>query len=219
MNVILFGSTGMVGQGVLRECLLDPDVGKILSIGRRATGQQHPKLRELVHSNMLDFSTVEDQLSDFDACLFCLGISSVGLSEEEYRRITFDITMAAARTLLRLNPAMTFLYVSGMGTDSSEQGRTMWARVKGHTENELLRMPFKAAYMLRPGVIVPLHGIKSKTKLYQFFYAALGPLLRLAHALFPKQIVTTEQLGRAMLKISRQGAPKPVLEASDISRL
>jgi uncharacterized protein YbjT (DUF2867 family) len=219
MKVILFGATGMVGQGVLRECLLDPDVESVLSIGRTATWQRHPKLCELVHSNMLDFSAIQDQLSGFDACFFCLGISSAGMTEENYRRITFDITLEAARTLVHLNPGMTFLYISGMGTDSSEKGRSMWARVKGQTENELLRMPFKAAYMLRPGVIVPLHGIKSKTKLYQFFYVVLGPLLRLAHSLFPKQIVTTEQLGRAMIKISRQGAPKPVLEASDISGL
>jgi uncharacterized protein YbjT (DUF2867 family) len=219
MNVILFGATGMVGQGVLRECPLDPHVEIVLSIGRNATGQRHPKLRELIHSNLRDFSAIENQLSGFDACFFCLGISSAGMTEERYREVTFDITVAAARTLARLNPGMTFLYISGMGTDSSERGRSMWARVKGQTENELLRMPFKAAYMLRPGVIVPLHGIKSKTKLYEFFYAALGPLLRLAHLLFPKHVVTTQQLGRAMLKIAKQGAPKPVLEASDIAGL
>jgi len=217
MNVILFGATGMVGQGVLRECLLDPEIESVLSIGRSATGQRHAKLRELVHSNMFDFSGVEDRLSGFDACFFCLGVSSAGMSEENYRRVTFDLTIAAGRTLARLNPGMTFLYISGMGTDSSEHGRSMWARVKGQTENELLRMPFKAAYMLRPGVIVPLHGIKSKTKLYQFFYAAAGPLLRMAHSLFPKQVVTTEQLGRAMIKIAKQGAPKRVLEAPDIA--
>jgi uncharacterized protein YbjT (DUF2867 family) len=219
MNVILFGATGMVGQGVLRECLLDANVESVLSIGRSASGQRNPKLRELVHKDLLDFSAIENQLSGFDACFFCLGVSSAGMTEQRYREVTYDITIAVARTLVRLNPGMTFLYISGMGTDSSERGRTMWARVKGATENELLRMPFKAAYMLRPGVIVPLHGIKSKTRLYQFFYAALGPLLRLAHLLFPKQVVTTEQLGRAMIKIARQGAPKHVLEASDIARV
>jgi uncharacterized protein YbjT (DUF2867 family) len=219
MNAILFGATGMIGQGVLRECLLEPDVKSVLSIGRSSSGQRHPKLRELILSNLLDFSDIENQLSGFDACFFCLGVSSAGMTEERYREVTFDITIAAARTLARLNPGMTFLYISGMGTDSSENGRSMWARVKGATENELLRIPFKAAYMLRPGMIVPLHGIKSKTKLYQFFYAALGPMLRLAHLLFPKQVVTTEQLGRAMIKIAKQGAPKPVLEASDIARV
>ncbi len=219
MNVILFGATGMVGQGVLRECLLDPDVESVLSIGRSATGQQHPKLRELVHKDLLDFSGVDDQLSGFHACFFCLGVSSAGMTEENYRRVTFDITIAAARTLVRLNPGMTFLYISGMGTDSSEKGRSMWARVKGQTENELLRMPFKAAYMLRPGVIVPLHGIKSKTKLYQAFYTATGPLLRLSAALFPNYVTTTERLGLAMIKIAKHGAPKRVLEPADIRRV
>src|SRR5580704_10903248 len=140
MKVLLFGATGMVGQGVLRECLLDPDVESVVSIGRGATGRQHPKLRELLHANFLDFSAIENQLSGFDACFFCLGVSSVGMREEDYRRITYDFAMAAARTLARLNPNMTFVYVSGTGTDSSEHGRTMWARVKGQTENALLRL-------------------------------------------------------------------------------
>lgn len=219
MHVILFGATGMVGQGALRECLLDPNVQSVLSIGRSATGQQNPKLHELVVANLLDYSAIEDRLSGFDACFFCLGVSSAGMTENRYREITYDLTIAAARTLARLNPGMTFLYVSGMGTDSSERGRTMWARVKGKTENELLRMPFKAAYMLRPGVIVPLHGIKSKTKLYQSFYTVLGPLLRLANALLPEYVTSTEQLGRAMIKIAREGAPVHVLETADIRRV
>jgi uncharacterized protein YbjT (DUF2867 family) len=219
MHVILFGATGMVGQGALRECLLDPNVQSVLSIGRSATVQQNPKLHELVVANLLDYSAIEDRLSGFDACFFCLGVSSAGMTENRYREITYDLTIAAARTLARLNPGMTFLYVSGMGTDSSERGRTMWARVKGKTENELLRMPFKAAYMLRPGVIVPLHGIKSKTKLYQSFYTVLGPLLRLANALLPEYVTSTEQLGRAMIKIAREGAPVHVLETADIRRV
>ena len=217
MRVVLFGATGMVGQGVLRECLLDPDVESVLSVGRSATGQQHVKLRELVHRDFLDFSPIESELAGFDACFFCLGVSSAGMKEEAYRRITYDFTMAAARTLARLNPNMTFVYVSGMGTDSSERGRTMWARVKGQTENALLRMPFQAAYMFRPGVIVPLHGIKSRTALYRIPYMLMAPLLPLLEAAFPKYVTTTERLGRAMIHVAKQGAAKAVLESSDIN--
>jgi uncharacterized protein YbjT (DUF2867 family) len=218
MRVVLFGATGMVGQGVLRECLLDPDVESVVSIGRGATGQQHAKLSELRHSTFLDFSAIEDQLSGFDACFFCLGVSSAGLTEEQYERITYGFTIAAARVLARLNPGMTFIYVSGMGTDSSEHGRSMWARVKGKAENELLRLPFRAAYMFRPGAIVPLHGVQSKTKLYRAFYVLLGPLLPLLQARFPRYVTTTEQIGRAMLKVAKRGWPKPVLENSDINK-
>ena len=207
----------MVGQGVLRECLLDPGVREVLSIGRSASGQQDPKLRELIHADFLDYSDIESQLAGFDACFFCLGVSSAGLTEEQYTRSTYDITLAAARTLARLNPEMTFIYVSGMGTDSSERGRSMWARVKGKTENELQRLPFKATYMFRPGVIVPLHGVKSKTKLYRFFYAVLGPLLPLLSGRFPKYVTTTEQIGRAMIKVAKDGWPKPILESSEIN--
>ena len=217
MNAILFGATGMVGQGVLRECLLDPDVHTVLSIGRSATGQQHQKLRELVHRDFLDFSAIENELSGFDACFFCLGITSVGMTEESYRRITYDFTISAAQTLARLNPGMTFIYVSGMGTDSSERGRAMWARVKGKTENALLRRLFKAAYMFRPAAIVPLHGIRSKTRLYRAFYAVLAPLLPLMKKILPKYVTTTEQVGLAMIKIAKQGWPKPVLENLDIN--
>jgi len=219
MKVLLFGATGMVGQGVLRECLLDPDVLSVVSIGRGVTGQHHPKLRELVHNNFLDLSAIEDQLSGFDACFFCLGVSSAGMNEEQYQRITYGFTIAAARVLARLNPNMTFIYVSGMGTDSSERGRSMWARVKGKTENELLRLPFRAAYIFRPGAIVPLHGVQSKTKLYRIFYVLLGPLLPLLKAGFPKYVTTTEQIGRAMRKVAKQGWPKPVLETADINKV
>jgi uncharacterized protein YbjT (DUF2867 family) len=219
MNVLLFGATGMVGQGVLRECLLDPEVQSVLSIGRGTTGQQHAKLREFVHKDFLDFSAIEPELSGLDACFFCLGVSSAGMAEEDYHRVTYDFTMAAARTLARLNPGMTFIYVSGTGTDSTERGRIMWARVKGKTENALLGLPFKAAYMFRPGVIQPLHGIKSKTKLYRALYAVTGPLFPVLKALFPKYVTTTEQLGRAMLKVAKQGAPKPVLETPEINSL
>jgi len=219
MKAILFGATGMVGQGVLRECLIDGEVRSVLAVGRRATGQHHEKLRELVHRDFLDFSAAENELSGFDACFFCLGVSSVGMKEADYRRVTYDFTMAAARALARLNPGMTFVYVSGTGTDSSERGRTMWARVKGKTENDLFRLPFRAAYMFRPGVIVPLHGIKSRTKAVRVAYAAIGPLLPLVRAVFPKYVTTTELLGRAMINAAKHGAPTTLLENADINEL
>jgi uncharacterized protein YbjT (DUF2867 family) len=218
MNVILFGATGMVGQGVLRECLRDPDVHQIFSIVRSPSGQQHPKLRELLHSNFFDYSAIEPELTGFDACFFCLGVSSAGMDEAKYTHLTHDLTLAAATTLARLNPNMTFLYVSGAGTDSTERGRIMWARVKGKTENDLLKLPFRAAYMFRPGFIQPLHGIRSKTKLYQFFYTALNPTFPLLKSAFPKSITTTEELGRAMLNAAKHGYRKPMLETADIVR-
>ncbi|MEP6567976.1 MAG: epimerase, partial [Mesorhizobium sp.] len=163
MKVILFGATGMVGQGVLRECLLDPGVEAVLAIGRGPTGQHHAKLREIIHADFFNWSEIESQLTGFDGCFFCLGVSSIGMAEEKYRHLTYDLTMAAATTLARLNPGMTFTYVTGQGTDSTELGRVMWARIKGKTENDLRKLPFKAAYMFRPGGIQPLHGVRSKT--------------------------------------------------------
>ena len=219
MNVVLFGATGMIGQSVLRECLLDPDVKQILSIVRAPTGQHNAKLRELVHTDFADYSTVEANLTGFDACFFCLGVASAGMTEAQYTRITHDFTLAAATTLAQLNPSMTFLYVSGSGTDGTERSRSMWARVKGRTENDILKLPFKAAYMFRPGLIQPLHGIVSKTKLYRIFYAALMPILPLLRRLFPRQILTTEQLGQAMLLVAKHGYPQPVLESVDITSL
>jgi uncharacterized protein YbjT (DUF2867 family) len=207
----------MVGQGVLRECLLDPGVEKVLSIGRSATGQQHAKLREIVHKDVADLAPIEDDLRGYDACFFTLGVSSAGMKEADYRRITYDLTLGAARTLAALDPEMTFIYVSGAGTNS--QGRSMWARVKGETENALLRLPFKAAYMFRPGFIQPLHGIKSKTALYRIPYAILGPFNSLFLKFFPKYATSTEVLGRAMIKAARHGAPQKVLESQDINAL
>src|ERR1700683_4482574 len=195
MTVLLFGATGMVGQGVLRECLLDADVQYVLVIGRSTCGQQHPKLREIIYQDLLDLSAIENQLLGFDACFFCLGVSSAGMTEEAFRGVTYDITLAVAERLVRINPGMTFIYVSGQGADSTGQGRTMWARVKGETENALLRLPFKAAYMFRPGVIQPLHGIQSKTRSYRVLYGIMAPLMPLLKAIFPKSITTTEQLG------------------------
>jgi len=219
MKVILFGATGMVGQGVLRECLLDDGVEQVLTIGRVSTGQRHAKLREVVHKDLLDYSAIEGALSGYDACFFCLGVSAAGMTEQDYTRVTYDLTLAAARVLARLNPGMTFIYVSGTGTDSSEKGRTMWARVKGRTENALLQFPFKAKYMFRPGFIQPLHGIVSKTKLYRVLYTVVGPLYPVWKTLLPRYVTTTEQVGRAMLHVARHGAPKTLLENVDINAL
>ncbi|MDR5750678.1 MULTISPECIES: NAD(P)H-binding protein [unclassified Caballeronia] len=218
MKVLLFGATGMVGQGVLRECLRDPDVDRVVTLGRSATGVEDEKLREIVHRDMFDYASIERELAGFDACFFCLGVSSFRMSEADYTRLTYDLTMAAARTLARLDPQMTFVYVTGAGTDSTEQGRSMWARVKGRTENALLRLPFKAAYMFRPGAIVPMHGVRSKTALYQSAYSITRPVLPLLQRLFPNAIVTTEQVGRAMLAVAKRGAPSPILESRDIAR-
>ena len=216
MNVIVFGATGMVGQGVLRECLLDPDVTTVVAVGRRATGQSDPKLRELVVPGPGSLAAVEGQLVGFEACFFCLGVSAAGLSEAEYTRLTYDLTLGVARTLARLDPTMTFIYVSGAGTDSTEHGRIMWARVKGRTENALLALPFRA-YMFRPGIIQPLHGIRSRTPLYRAGYAVAAPLLPVLRRLFPRQLTTTEQVGRAMLAVAKHGFPRRVLEQRDIT--
>jgi hypothetical protein len=176
-------------------------------------------LREIVHDNFLDYSAIEPQLAGYDACFFCLGVSSVGMDAERYRHLTYDITLAAARTLARLSPQMVFIYVSGQGTDSSERGSLMWARVKGKTENDLLKLPFKAAYMFRPAGIQPLHGIRSKTAWVQAIYVGAAPLLSLLNRVAPKYMTTTEQVGRAMIKVAKDGHPKPVLESEDINRL
>jgi uncharacterized protein YbjT (DUF2867 family) len=218
MNVVLFGATGMVGQGALRECLRDSTVRQVLVVGRRPTGQRHEKLRELVVPDVADLSAVEPELAGLDACLFCLGVSSAGMTEERYTSLTYDLTLAVAQILARRNPGMTFVYVSGMGTDSSEQGRTMWARVKGRTENALLRLPWKAAYMFRPAIILPLHGIRSSTRWTRILYAVTRPLYPVFRAFFPNYVTTTEQLGRAMLTVAREGFPKPILEPPDIRR-
>ena len=215
MNVLLFGATGMIGQGVLRECLQDPDVRTILAVGRTSTGVESPKLRELIHHDLLNYSAIKARLSGFSACFFCLGVSSGGMSEPEYERITYSVTVAAAETLYRLSPRMTFIYVSGAGTDSSERGRVRWARVKGRTENALLKL-FEHAYMFRPGIIQPLDGIKSKTGSYRLLYTLTGPLLPLLRSILPNHILTTRQMGRAMLRIAKRGYPKRVLESRDI---
>jgi NAD-dependent epimerase/dehydratase family protein len=216
MKVILFGATGMVGQGVLRECLLASDVESVLAVGRSTTGQTHAKLREIVHADLTSYAAIEPELAGYDACFFCLGVSAAGMSEADYTRVTYDVTLAAAEVLARLSPAMTFIYVSGEGTDSTEQKRAMWARVKGRTENALLKLPFKAV-MFRPGLIRPLHGIRSKTRLYRIGYTVMWPLFPLFRLL--GLLTTTEGVGRAMLRVARDGAPGPILGNRDINQL
>jgi len=218
VKVIIFGATGMVGQGVLRECLLDPAVEEVLVIGRTPTGQEHRKLRELNPADMYDLGPIESELDGWDACFFCLGVSSVGMKEADYRRVTYDLTLSVARTLHAHNPDMTFVYVSGAGTDSSESGRSMWARVKGATENALLAMPWPA-YMFRPAFIQPMHGVRSKTWWYAALYAVVKPLYPVIRRLGPGIATSNEQLGRAMLAVARTGAPKRVLESRDINAL
>jgi len=219
VKVILFGATGMIGQGVPRECLLASDVDRVVTVGRSPTGVSNPKLREIVHKDLWNFRPIEAQLVGLDACFFCLGITSAGMSEADYTRVTYEITMAAANVLLRLNPAMIFVFVSGAGTDSTEHGRLMWARVKGRTENALLRMPFKAAYMFRPGVVQPMHGVQSRTAAYRILYSITAPLIPLLRRLFPNQILTTEEMGQAMLNAVRRGTSTRVLESRDIRQL
>jgi uncharacterized protein YbjT (DUF2867 family) len=219
MKVILFGASGMVGQGVLRECLRSAEVTKVLAVVRAPLEQKDPKLEELIQSDLADLAPVESKLSGYDACFFCLGVSSAGMSEEKYRKLTHDLTLSAASILSRLNPQMTFIYVSGSGTDSSEKGGSMWARVKGQTENALLKLPFKAVYLFRPGFIQPMHGIKSKTGLYRAIYNVVGPIYPLLNKVAPRFLTTTEEVGLAMLRVAKQGAPKRFLENTDIRAL
>lgn len=214
MRVVVFGATGMVGQGVLRECLLAPDVESVVTVGRAPTGVTHEKLRDIVHKDLLDLSPIADDLAGQDACFFCLGVSSTGVREADYRRITYDMTMAAARVLAAGNPHLTFAYVSGAGTG----GRAMWARVKKETEDALLEL-FPKAVMFRPGFIQAMHGATSKTRLYRVLYRVVGPVAPLLRRLFPNQITTTELIGLAMLNAARHGAPKRILDPRDINSL
>jgi hypothetical protein len=207
----------MVGQGVLRECLLAPDVTRVLSVVRSPSGQTHPKLRELVHENFHDFTTIAPDLFGYDACFFCLGATSIGKTEAEYTRITYDITVAAGDVVSRASPQVTFVFVSGANSDSSEKGPVMWARIKGKAENAVLALPVKASYVFRPGLIQPMHGIKSKTLLYRIPYALLAPLVSWLKRQFPKYVTTTETIGRAMLTVARRGYPVRVLETVDIN--
>ena len=218
LNVIITGSTGMVGKGVLLECIDSPDVESILVINRSPVDVVHPKVKELIHKDFFDLNAIRDQLSGYNACFFCLGVSSVGMKEAEYRRISYDLTLGFAKVVLFLNPDMTFCYVSGASTDSTEKGKQMWARIKGKTENDLLMLGFKSAYMFRPGYIHPMRGIKSKTALYNAFYAVLKPLYPLLKRM-PKYVTDNATIGRAMIKVSLNGFGKKVLESIDINSL
>ncbi len=218
MKVILFGATGMVGAGVLRECLRDDRVQSVLSVQRSSSGTMHPRVRELVRGDFHDFRDARTDFVGADACFFCLGVTAVGKTEAEYSRLTYDITLAAATALSEVNPRMTFCYVSGQGTDSTERGRSMWARVKGRTENALLRLPLEA-YVLRPGYIQPLGGIVSKTRVYRVFYQVMGPLYPLLRRLTPNLVTTNEAVGRAMIELAVGGYQKRVIEVRDINAL
>ncbi len=219
MKVIITGASGMVGKGVLLECLDHEQVERVLSIGRSHLDLEHPKLRQLVHKDFSEFSSMVDQLQDYQACYLCMGVSAAGLSAERYKEITYDYTMALARELLGINSQMTLIYVSGVGTDSTEKGRSRWARVKGKTENDLLKMGFRQAFMFRPGMIIPLRGIKSRTKLYQFFYDYFFWLIRLAKVISPGSVVSTTQIGLAMINATLKGYSKNIIVPKDIHEL
>ncbi|MEV0649429.1 NAD-dependent epimerase/dehydratase family protein [Phytomonospora sp. NPDC050363] len=216
MRVLLFGGTGMIGQGALLACLRDERVSEVLAVGRAATGRAHPKLTELIREDLFDLSDAEERLAGYDACLFCLGVSSAGMKEPEYRRVTHDLTLSVAEPLARRNPSMRFLYISGAGTDPD--GRSMWSRVKGTTENALLALSFEA-YMIRPGIIQPRDGIKSRTRLYRIGYTVMLPVLSGLRAVAPNAVTTTDLLGRVMVDVAADGADKRVLEMADINRL
>lgn len=215
IKTIVTGSTGMVGEGVLHECLLSSDVESVLVINRRPCNTQHPKLKEIIHNDFFDFTGIEDQLTGYNACFFCLGISSVGMNEEKYTKITYDLTMTLARSLSKLNPDMTFCYVSGAGTDSTEKGKMMWARVKGKTENDLMKLPFRNAFMFRPGFMQPTKGLKNFNKMYKVFI----PIFPVLNFLFPNFVSTLAQIGIAMINTVNKGCEKQVLEVKDIKEL
>ncbi len=215
IRAIITGATGMVGEGVLHECLLHPDVEAVLVINRRPCEVEHPKLKEIIHGNFYDFSSINNQLTGYNACFFCLGVSSIGMKEDKYRSVTYDITLALASLLVQLNPGMVFNYVSGASTDSTEKGRIMWARVKGKTENDLMALPFRAAYMFRPGYIQPIKGMKHTYRMYKI----LSPLYPVLRRLFPRAACTLHEIGLAMINSVTKGYPKRVLEVTDIVAL
>ena len=215
IKAIVFGATGMVGEGVLHVSLNHPDIESVLVLGRKTCGVSHPKLTEIIHGDFFDYAAIAPRLSGYNACYFCLGVSSIGMNEKDYTRVTYDLTMAAAKSLSRLNPEMTFCYVSGLGTDGTEKGRSMWARVKGKTENDLQKLPFKGVYLFRPGFIKPIKGLKNAFKLA----SVLGAAYPLWKALLPKYVCTLEDLGLAMINVSGKGYSSRVLECVDITRL
>jgi uncharacterized protein YbjT (DUF2867 family) len=220
MKAVIFGATGMVGKGVLLECLDDPRVESVLVVVRNPIGVSHPKLREIIHEDFFDLSSIQAQFTDLDACFFCIGVSSVGMSKSEYYHVTYDLTVAAARVIAAATSGrLTFCYVTGEGTDSTERGRSAWARTKGMTENALLRMPFKAAYMFRPAFIEPLRGIRSKTMWYQALYTVVGVFYPLIRRLLPRHVTTTVNLGPAMIQVAAGGYSNHILLTDDINRL
>jgi uncharacterized protein YbjT (DUF2867 family) len=219
MKVIVTGATGMVGKGVLLECLDHADVTEVLSISRRSTEIDHPKLKELIHKDFSEFASVTDQLGGYDACYACMGVSSAGMNEEKYTHLTYNFTMALAKELFALNPEMTFTYVSGQGTDSSEKGRSMWARVKGKTENDILVLGFKQAFAYRPGAIIPLRGIEPSSKLYRVMINNMGWLLKLAKWMAPDSVVNTTQIGLSMINITQKGYDQNIINPKDIQIL
>ena len=219
MKAIITGATGMVGKGVLLECLDHEKVEQVLVIGRNPVGIQHPKLKELIHKDFSDFVSVKDQLKGYDACFYCMGVSSVGMSEADYNRVTYEFALALANVLVTINPEMTFNYVSGEGTDATEKGRSMWARVKGRTENDIIKAGFRQTFMFRPGAIIPLRGIKSRTKAYQFMYDYFMWLVKLIKTISPNSVVTTTQVGLAMINSVLKGYPVNIIRPKDIITL
>ena len=219
LKVVITGATGMVGKGVLLECLDNDNIDSVLVINRRSIDMEHDKLKEIVHQDFYDLTSIEDQLKGYDACFFCLGVSAYRMSEADYTKITYDLTLHFAKTLLRLNPDITFIYVSGQGTDGSEKGRIMWARVKGKTENAILVMPFRKSYMFRPGFIQPMRGIKSSTKMYNTIYTIIKPFMPVLKLLFPKSITNTDRVGKAMINSVTIGYDKTHLDNKDINQL
>jgi hypothetical protein len=218
-SVIIFGASGMVGKGVLLECLESGSIDKVLVVGRATCGIENRKLKEILHENFLDFSGIKDEFQGYDACFFCLGVSVIGLSEEKYRRITYDFTIQAAKAMIEVSPDMSFCYVSGMGTDSTEKGRTMWARVKGKTENAILEMGFKGAFMFRPGYIQPKKGVRSKVWWYQSIYDVFGIFYPLVKAIAPSALTSSDRLGKAMINAMIKGYEKNILVNMDINHL
>jgi uncharacterized protein YbjT (DUF2867 family) len=215
LKVILTGATGMVGEGVLLECLANPAVDEVLSVSRRPCGHRHPKLHELLVPDFFSLDAVKDELAGYDACFFCAGVSSLGMNEADYAHFTFDLTLHFARTLAPLNPGMTFIYVSGAATDSTEKGRTMWARVKGRTENALLQAGFAHVYNFRPGFMRPTPGQRHVLAAFKF----LGWLYPLLHAIAPNHVSTLRQVALAMIRAAQHGYPTPILEIKDINAL
>jgi len=217
LKVIIFGSTGMVGKGVLYECIDSQNVESILLINRSSLNVKSPKVKEILHDDFSNFSSIENELKGYDACYFSLGVSSAGMKEEKYRTITYGYTLAAASILRKINDNMTFIYVSGAGTDTTEAGRTMWARIKGKTENDIIKLGFKAAYMYRPGYIQPEKGIKSKTKLYNALYVVTKPLYPIFNILIPNQLTTTTKLGKSMINVTLKPYSNNIITNRDIN--